>query len=145
MNAPSKYLQMLDSVFYGFLTFISNCKLLTHHCTLYSTVNLPSLSNRRLTHLYILIYKGIIGRVPCYISEFLCFTQSTYGLRSHKTISLNVPQARTELFKKAFMFFAPSTWNDLQKTLQCLISLNDFKGYVKIIEHESIHTCKCFN
>jgi len=147
MNAPTKYLQMLDSVFHGALTFISNCKPLTHHCTLYSTLNLPSLSNRRLTHLYIFIYKGIIGRLPCYISKFLSFTQSTYGLRSQKTISLNVPQARTDLFKKAFMCFAPSTWNELQKTLklQCLIPLNDFKGYVKTIEHESIHTCKCFN
>ena len=52
-------------------------------------------------------------------------------------LSLNVPQARTELFKKAFMFAAPSTWNDLQKTikLQCLIPLNYFKGYIKTIEH----------
>jgi len=53
---------------------------------------------------------------------------------------LNVSQARTELFKKAFMFVAPSTLNNLQKTLKllCLISLNDFKGYAKTIEHKSL-------
>jgi len=36
-----------------------------------------------------------------------CWVASKF--RSQKTISLNVPQAWTELFKKTFMFFAPST------------------------------------
>ena len=136
MNAPSQSLQMLDSVYHGALRFILNCKPLTHHCTLYSNVNLPSLSTRQLRHLYIFIYKAVMGRLPVYISDLLSFKQSSYGLRSQDIVLLNVPQARTELFKRAFMSAAPSTWNNLQSNLKlkCLIPLNAVIGLVKTID-----------
>ena len=97
MNSPSQ------SSYAGFCIawcLKINLKLhsLSHHCTLYSKVNLPSLSIRRLSHLYIFIYKAIMGRLPVYISDLLSFKQSSYGLRSQDIVLLKVLQARTEMF-----------------------------------------------
>lgn len=39
-------------------TIFKNCKYLTHHCTLHAEAGLPSLDMRRLSHCYIIIYKG---------------------------------------------------------------------------------------
>jgi hypothetical protein len=45
---------------------------------------------------------------------------------------MNVAEARTELGKKAFKVFAPSSWNNLQKQLklQDLVTLSEFKAVV---------------
>ncbi len=56
MEAPKHCLQALDSVYHGALRFITNSKVLTHHCLLYSRVGWPALSSRDLsigTYLYI--------------------------------------------------------------------------------------------
>ncbi len=43
-ETPKHCLQVLYSVYHGALTFITNSKLLTHHCLLYSRVGWPALN-----------------------------------------------------------------------------------------------------
>ena len=58
---------------------------------------------------------------------------------------LTVPNARTEIGKRAFVYSASSAWNILQKVLKLndFISLNAFKFKMKKFETDSLR-CKCF-
>ena len=64
MNAPINYLSKLDAAYQSALRFLTNCKALTHHCTLYTKAVLPSLTVRRLSHWYIFIYKAMLDKLP---------------------------------------------------------------------------------
>jgi len=59
---PSYLLSSLDAVYHSALRFISDCKPLTHHCTLYNRVAWPSLSIIRKMHCYLII----LGLLPSY-------------------------------------------------------------------------------
>ena len=55
MYAPANYLCSLDTAYHGALRFITGCKALTHHCTLYAQVEWPSLAASCLIHWHIFI------------------------------------------------------------------------------------------
>ena len=71
MNAPAHCLERLDAAYHSALRFVTNCKVLTHHCTLYAKAGLPSLTGRRLSHWYIFIYKAMLGKLPTYIYIYI--------------------------------------------------------------------------
>src|SRR4029434_10933099 len=104
---------------------------------LYSRVGWPALATRRLCHWYSFIYKAILGLLP-YNLCFLIKQKSAgkYSLRSEDCFMLTVPNARTEIGKRAFMYSAPSAWNILQKVLKrnYFSSLNAFKTKMKKLE-----------
>lgn len=58
---------------------------------------------------------------------------------------MQAPRVRTDLVKKAFKFFAPSTWNDVQKDLKLsdLITLAEFKSILKDRDMSSLGSCDC--
>ena len=145
MNAPTHSLKLLDAAYHGALRFITDCKPLTHHCTLYSLVNWSSLSTRRLLHWYHFIYKSILGLLPTYLSSFMSRKHFSHSLRSQDCITFTVPSVRTELGKTAFSYSAPSTWNSLQQSLKLshLIPLEDFKYLLNTMETSSFRTCLC--
>ena len=117
-TASAHSLHLLDAAYHGSLRFITGCKPLTHHCTLYSLTDWSSLSMRRTTHWYLFIYKSIIGLLPSYLSTYLTRKQSDHSLRSLDYITFAIPSVRTELGKKAFCYAAPVTWNRLQQKLK---------------------------
>ena len=146
MHASANCLRRVDAAYHASLRFITNCKALTHHCELYSRVGWPALATRRLSHWYTLIYKAILGLLPNYLC--VCINQRSvgqYSLRSLDFFMLTVPNARTEMGKRAFGYSAPSSWNMLQNVLKLreLISLTTFKSRMKEIEAGS-QKCKCF-
>lgn len=49
---------MSDTVYHSALRFVSNCKPLTHHYTLYTGAGWPCLTVCRLSHWYLFIYKS---------------------------------------------------------------------------------------
>lgn len=57
----SLLLNKLDVVYHSALRFITGAAARTHHCTLYETVHLSSLSLRRKIHLLIFIAKAFNG------------------------------------------------------------------------------------
>ena len=71
INASAHCLHMLDIVYHGATRFITNSRALSHHCTLYSKVNCPSLFLRRLSHWYVFIYKAILGKLPCFVTAYV--------------------------------------------------------------------------
>lgn len=50
MHAPVTCLRSLDTVYHCALRFVTGCKNVTHHCTLYKKAEWSSLSVRRFTH-----------------------------------------------------------------------------------------------
>ena len=101
----------------------------------------------RLSHWYVFIYKAILGNLPCYLSLHMSRKRVPDGLWSQDVVLMSVAEARTELGKKAFKVFAPSSWNNLQKQLklQDLVTLSEFKTVVKSLMSDSIGKCKCFS
>ena len=73
INAPAHCLERLDAAYHSALRCVTNCKALTHHCTLYAKAGLPSLTGRRLSHWYMFIYKAMLGNY-----------QLIYALWSHR-------------------------------------------------------------
>ena len=144
MNAPANYLSKLDAAYHSALRFLTNCKALTHHCTLYAKVVLPSLTVRRLSHWYFFIYKAMLDKLPSYICSLISRRiESTYCLISHAVVLLNVPSARTVLGKKAFRCAAPLTWNSLQKEWKItkLVPLHVFKARLDATKSDAVGTC----
>ncbi len=130
------------------LRFITNWKLwhLTHHNEFYCQVRWPPLATLRLAHWYTFIYKVILGLLP----QCLCvlITQKSveqYSLRSQDFAMLSVPNAQTEIEKRAFRYSAPSAWTLLQNGLKLkeLVSLKAFISKMKALEADSIR-CRCF-
>lgn len=136
MHAPVTCLRSLDTVYHCALRFVTGCKNLTHHCTLYKNAEWSSLSVRRFTHWLTFIYKALLGMVPFYLGIHLVRNHGHYSLRSTGFVTLTVPRVFTELRRKAFRFAAPSAWNSLQDELN-LSDLIPLESFVKILKTRS--------
>ncbi len=139
MHASAQCLHMVDSAYHASLRFTANCKALTHHCELYSRVGWPALATCRLLRWCTFVYKGILGLLPQYLCVFI--TQKStgqYSLRSQNLFMLSVPNAWTEVGKRAFGYSAPSAWNLLQNSVA-------FDSILKFIFIYSIFTTIQFN
>ncbi len=124
---------------------ITGCKLLTHHCTLYSSVSWSSLSMHRTLHWYNFIYKSILGLLPTYLSTYMSRKQCCLSLCSQGFITFSIPSVHTEFGKKAFSYSAPPAWNTLQQELKLssMIPLGDFKLLLRNLERASMGDCTC--
>jgi len=113
-----KGLNQLHAVYQSALRFITGCKPLPHHCTLYSLVNWTSSTTCRHFHWNNFILKSILGLLPSYLSTFTSHKHCSHSLRSQDFLTLNVPSFRTELGKNTFSYATPSAWNSLQQDLK---------------------------
>ena len=87
----------------------------------------------------------MLDKLPSYICSLISQqTESSYCLRWHAVVLLNVPTARTVLGKKAFRCAAPLTWNSLQKEwkLSNLVPLHVFKARIGAMQSDTVGTCK---
>lgn len=82
---------------------------------------------RRLQHRHSFIYKAILGRLPPHLCSLLTPTYSSCSFRSIGWQLFQIPRVFTELCKSVFSYFAPSSWNTCQNTLQltAFISLGE--------------------
>lgn len=128
-TAPNFLLKKLDVIYHSVIRFVTNAPYNTHHCELYALVGWPSLTMRRLTHWYQLIYKSLLGKVPLYLSCLVTIAVPTRSLRSSRYIALVTPKVCTTFGRQSFQFAAANDWNGLQKTLklETLISPVAFK------------------
>jgi len=83
---------------------------------------------RRYKHWLILVYKAIVGQLPLYMISLLTVYSQGYNLRSSRYILLNVPLMKTEFRKTAFIYSAPTAWNEIQRSLKLTVfmSVNEF-------------------
>lgn len=77
MHVFIQSLKVLDTLYHGALSFITNCIVLTHDCSLYAQVGWSVLSTRRLNHWHTLIYKVVLGLLPSYLQ--ICTQEKSTG------------------------------------------------------------------
>ena len=105
----------LHTVYQCTLRFVTGCKVLTHHCTLYA--KWPSLALQdSLIGTYLLISPSLV----CSLLTFVGIPQPKLAIIvcAQITLLLSVPRVHTEFGKQGFMFLAPAAWNLLQTDLQ---------------------------
>ena len=80
----------------------------------------------------LLIFKGLNGYAPAYISDFLNLHTPTRSLRSAGQNLLVVRRYRLEqTWARAFQNAAPKVWNDLPVNLRNCTELGAFKSSLK--------------
>uniref|UniRef100_A0A3B5BCC6 Reverse transcriptase domain-containing protein n=1 Tax=Stegastes partitus TaxID=144197 RepID=A0A3B5BCC6_9TELE len=94
-STSKSLLHKLDTIYHTAIHFVTDAPFTTHHCTLYSLVNWPSLHSRRQTHWYLFIYKTIIGLTPAYLRSLLITRHISRSLRNSNLIHLLIPKACT--------------------------------------------------
>ena len=99
---------------------------------LYEETGWPTLSERRLFHVQKLMYKMVNNLAPNYLSDLLPDTVGQhvdYGLRNEN--SIRAPFTRTESYRRSFIPFGISTWNNLPAEIKRAPSLEAFVGATK--------------
>ena len=142
-SASKGLLQKLDVLYHSAIRFATNAPFKTHRCTLYSSVNWPSLHTRRNIHWFMLIYKTLLGQSPPYLCQLLQTTSAAYNTRSAHHILLKVPKTNSVFGQLSFQAAAASDWNDLQKLLKLenFIPKSIFKNSILDALTE---TCNCY-
>lgn len=140
--APNFLLKKLDVTYHSVIRFVTNAPYNTHHCELYALVGWPSLTMRRLTHWYQLIYKSLLGKVPLYLSCLVTIAVPTRSLRSSRYIALVTPKVCTTFGRQSFQFAAANNWNGLQKTLKLKTLMSPVAFKLLLSEHLT-DLCTC--
>ena len=93
----------------------------------------PTLEQRRHYSKLALVYKIIKGNAPQYLQEIMPPSHGeTYGLqRTRSSNKLQLPVARTEIFRKSFVPSSAKAWNALTNELREVTSLTCFKYQLK--------------
>ena len=138
-TAPKTHLLPLNSVYNQLCRFVLDCPYMTHHCTLYETLNLPSPTSRRHQHWLQFIFKCIYFNYPQYLKQLLVPYTSSHQLRHCSQIYFSTP---TSSGKKAFISKAPCDWNNLPIHIRSITSFNLFK--TALSSHLET-TCSCFH
>ena len=144
MHTYASTLQPLNAVYHSALRFISGDHSSTHHCNLYQNIGWPSLVVRRKKHLLLFIYKGLLNKLPFYLTSLLTFINISCSTRSLDWITLEVPLIKTAFGGNAFSFFSPHLWNKIQGSLKLdtFLSLQSFK---LLLEDYVTEDCTCFH
>ncbi len=90
------------------------------------------LENRRMSAASIAAVVEGVGGQPVSAQTIRRTPHQGYNLRSSRYILLNVPLMKTEFGKTAFIYSAPTAWNEIQRSLKLtvFISINEFKLYL---------------
>ena len=94
-----------------------------------------------MQHKAIMMYKIVHGLAPPYMTDMFReqFGPKVYDLRNPK-LKLEIPAARTSLFKNSFAFTGASIWNALPDDLKQLLSVSAFKKKIKTYSFASTTT-----
>lgn len=141
MTAPNTNLLPLNTLYNRLCRFILGCPYTTHHCTMYETLNLPSLTVRRQQHWLQFIFKCIYFDYPQYLKRYMNHLTSRHQLRHCSQVFFVVPSARKSVSKKSFSFKAPSDWNNLPTHIR---SISSFRLFKTVLSSYYETTCSCF-
>ena len=133
----------LNTIYNRLCRFVLNCPYMTHHCILYENLNLTSPTVRRQQHWLQFIFKCIHFNYPQYLKQYLVPYTSQHQLRHCTQIYFKVPTRVSNLVgKKAFMFKAPTDWNNLPIHIRSITSFRLFKTALS----SNLETnCLCFD
>ena len=94
---------------------------------LFKQLGWMSIEQRIKYHKYLLVSKCLKNEAPIYLKNKIQYLsdRNPYSLRNVVSEKLQIPKAKTELFKKTFTYSGPKLWNELP------FSHNAFKTKVK--------------
>ena len=88
--------------------------------------------NRIIFKVLLLVYKGVNGLAPAYISELLHYCSSSRSLRSSSQRLLSIPRTSLKTYgDRAFSAAGPRLWNGLPLSLRSSNTLTVFKKDLK--------------
>ena len=82
-------------------------------------------------HKYLLASKYLKNEAPVYLKNKIQSDRNPYSLRNVASGKLQIPKAKTKLFKKTFTYSGPKLWNELPFSIRQASSHNAFKTKVK--------------
>ena len=142
LTAPKINLLPLNSLYNRLCRFALDCPYMTHHCTLYENLNLPSPTSRRQQHWLQFIFKCIHFHYPQYLKQYLRPFTSTHQLRHCSQVYFDITTVSTSVAKKSFKFRAPTDWNNLPVHIRSITSFTLFKTALTSYFETS---CSCFH
>lgn len=87
----------------------------------------------------VVVYKSIHNLMPQYMNElFTAQTNSNYALRSETCCTLEVPKARTELYKQSLTYSGSALFNELPVSLRMSGTLKQFKSKSLVFHMSSL-------
>lgn len=113
------------------------CDRTSTYEALLDKAKLPTLCNRRLQDMAILMYKVKTNLVPSYISELLSCGTSRYNLRNTDDFSL--PRYNTVTYgRHSLRYMGPYIWSKLHKSIKTADSLTAFKNQVRDLDLSNV-------
>jgi hypothetical protein len=104
---------------------------------------LPTLLNRRLQDIAILMFKVKWGLCPDFILRLFCNNTTKYNLRTKEFI---IPRVNTTGFgKHSVRYLGPVLWSKLDKKIRELQTLEAFKRIIRkqdLAKFISVNDCK---
>ena len=111
---------------------ITGTKKFEHITAVLQGLHWLPISYRIMFKILLLVYKGLHGLSPQYISDMLVFNTRTRTLRSHSMLMLKVGRPNTKTYgDRAFSIAGPTLWNNLPLNIKLASSLNIFKKELK--------------
>ena len=84
-------------------------------------------------HTCLMVYKGINGPAPEYISSMLTYVSEKHERHTRSTALdlLHIPRTHTSCFDRAFSVQGPKLWNSLPADIRNSPTVNRFKSALK--------------
>ena len=116
------------------------CDKSTPYAQLLIKANLPSLQNRRLQDIAILMYKVKSGSAPHHIKEMFILRETPYELRNNNFV---IPKFCTvKDGKHSIRYFGPYLWSKLESTIKEVPTMNQFKRRIRRMDMETLLNCR---
>ena len=90
-----------------------------------------SIEQRIKYHKYLFVSKCLKNEAPIYLKNKIQSDRNPYSLRNIVSGKLQIPKAKTKLFKKTFTYSGPKLWNELPFSIRQASSHNAFKTKIK--------------
>ena len=116
------------------------CDKSTPFAQLLIKANLPSLQNRRLQGIAILMYKVKSGSAAHYIKETPTTKETSYELRNSNFV---IPKFRTvKDGQHSIRHFGPYLWSKLERTIKEVPTIHQFKRSIRRMDIETRLDCR---
>ena len=104
---------------------------------------LPTLLNRRLQDIAMLMYKVKNDLLPSSVTDIFSIKDSNYSLRNS---DFSIPRVNTEKYgKHSLRYFGPFLWSKLPADLRTAPSLSSFKNRIRTMDIHGVvnNNCNC--